>query len=200
MSLRTAGRYAGAFFLLAFVAYGVGSALAGQFAGTALVVLNSVLVAAIGALVFAALRRPHPRIAWTYLVARGAEAILLTAGIVLRESVGAGAADIAYQLAMLSLGLGSLPFCLVLYRQRWLPGWLAIWGFAGYALLAAGAAAELLGAAVGLVLAVPGGLFEIVFGLLLLARGFAPSTAVPPGAAPDGPSSADKPRLSRAEA
>src|SRR4051794_36813612 len=98
MSLRATGRYAGTFFLLAFVSYGVGTALAGQFAGTALVVLNSVMVVAIGVLVFRALRRPHPGIAWAYFVARGAEAFLLTAGIVLLDSVGGGAGDIAYQL------------------------------------------------------------------------------------------------------
>ncbi|MET7969823.1 DUF4386 family protein [Micromonospora sp. NPDC005305] len=184
------GRYAGAFFLLAFVSYGMGTALAGQVAGTALVVLNSVMVAAIGVLVFRALRRPHLGIAWAYLVARAAEGFLLTAGIVLLDSVGAGAGDFAYQLAMLSLGLGSLPFCLALNRQRWLPSWLAIWGSVGYALLAAGAAAELMGAAVGLVLAIPGGLFEIVFGLLLLARGFPPATPAKPGAASGGPSTA----------
>lgn len=188
MSLHAAGRCAGAFFLLAFVLYGLGSALAGQFAGTSLVMLNSVLVAAIGVLVFRALRRPHPAVAWTYLVARGAEAFLLTVGAVLLNSAGAGA-EVAYQLAMLSLGLGSLPFCLALNQRRWLPSWLAIWGFAGYALLAAGAAAELMGASVGLVLTIPGGLFEFAFGLLLLARGFAPSAAVQPGTA-IGPSSA----------
>ncbi|MFG2109820.1 DUF4386 domain-containing protein [Micromonospora chersina] len=175
---------------MAFVSYGIGTALAGQVVGTALVVLNSVMVAAIGVLVFRALRRPHPGIAWAYLVARTAEGFLLTAGIVLLDSVGAGAGDFAYQLAMLSLGLGSLPFCLALKRQRWLPSWLAIWGSVGYALLAAGAAAELMGAAIGLVLAIPGGLFEIVFGLLLLARGFAPSTVSQPPAASGGPSSA----------
>ncbi|MER5702817.1 DUF4386 domain-containing protein [Micromonospora sp. NPDC002296] len=184
------GGCAGAFFLLAFVSYGMGSALAGQLAGTALVVLNSVMVAAIGVLAFRALRRSRPGAAWTYLVARGAEAFLLTAGIVLLDSAGAGAADIAYQGAMLSLGLGSLPFCLALDRQRWLPRWLAVWGFAGYALLATGAAAELMGAGVGVVLAIPGGLFEIVFGLLLLARGFVPSAAVQPSAAPVGAPSA----------
>ncbi|MFI6820132.1 DUF4386 family protein [Micromonospora sp. NPDC050187] len=193
------GRCTGAFFLLAFVCYGIGSSLAGQFAGTALVVLNSVMVAAIGVLVFRALRRPHPVAAWTYLVARSAEAFLLTAGIVLRDSVGAGAADIAYQTAMLSLGLGSLPLFLALNRRGWLPGWLAIWGFAGYVLLATGSAAELMGAGVGIVLAIPGGLFEIVFGLLLLVRGFAPSTAVQPSAALDGASSAaGDSRVSRA--
>ncbi|MEV0329405.1 DUF4386 domain-containing protein [Micromonospora echinospora] len=191
MSLRVAGRLVGAFVLSAFVFYGIGSALTGQFAGTMLVVLNSVLVAAIGGLVFRALRRSHPGSAWTYLAARGAEAFLLTAGIVLRDRVGTGAADIAYQVAMLSLALGSLPLCLALGRRRWLPGWLAIWGFGGYVLLATGAAAELMGVRVGLVLAIPGGLFEIVFGLLLLARGFAPSTVADPGTALDQATSAE---------
>ncbi|EEP70290.1 hypothetical protein MCAG_00617 [Micromonospora sp. ATCC 39149] len=190
MSQRVTGRCAGAFFLLAFVAYGIGSALAGRPAGVALVALNSVMVAAIGMLAFRALRRPHPGAAWTYLVARGAEAFLLTAGVVLLNSAGADAADIAYQLAMLSLGMGSLPFCLALGRQGWLPRWLTVWGFVGYALLAIGTAAELMGAAVGLVLAVPGGLFEIAFALLLLARGFTPSTVAHSGTAGDGASSA----------
>lgn len=171
MSLQSTGRLAGAFFLLAFVCYGIGSALGG-FAGFALVVLNSALVATIGVLAFRALRPSDPGTAWTYLVARGAEAFLLTAGVLL---VAGG--DVAYQLAMLALGLGSLPFCLAL-RRRWLPGWLALWGVAGYVLLAAGSAADLMGANVALVLAIPGGLFEIVFGVLLLVRGFAPAGAL----------------------
>ncbi|MBM7075179.1 DUF4386 domain-containing protein [Micromonospora humida] len=192
MSLRVAGRWAGAFFLSAFVAYGVGSALAGRPAGAALVLANSVLVAAIGALVFRALRRPHPGVAWGYLVARGAEAFLLTAGLVLRARYGDGAADLAYQLAMLSLGLGSLPLCLALARRRWLPRWFAGWGAAGYALLAAGAAAELAGVGIGVAPAAPGGLFEIAFGLLLLVRGFAPATAASP-ATVAGPTAAAPP-------
>lgn len=192
MSLRVAGRWAGAFFLSAFVAYGVGSALAGRPAGVALVLANSVLVAAIGALAFRALRRPHPGVAWGYLVARGAEAFLLAAGLVLRDRYGDGAAELAYQLAMLSLGLGSLPFCLALARRRWLPRCFAGWGVAGYALLAAGAAAELAGVGTGVAPAVPGGLFEIALGVLLLVRGFAPATATETavtaaaGVGPDG--------------
>ncbi|WP_088647352.1 DUF4386 domain-containing protein [Micromonospora wenchangensis] len=193
MSLRVAGRWAGAFFLSAFVAYGVGSALAGRPAGVALVLANSVLVAAIGALAFRALRRSHPGVAWGYLVARGAEAFLLAAGLVLRDRYGDGAAELAYQLAMLSLGLGSLPFCLALARRRWLPRWFAGWGVAGYALLAAGAAAELAGVGTGVALAVPGGLFEIALGVLLLIRGLAPATAASPG-----PPATDSPAITAA--
>ncbi|NUT33107.1 MAG: DUF4386 domain-containing protein [Hamadaea sp.] len=178
MSLPTTGRLAGAFFLLAFVCYGVGSALGDSPAGTTLVMINSLLVAAIGVLAFRALRGRQPGAAWIYLVARCAEAYLLAAGVILLGAVGTAAADLTYQLAMVALGLGSMPLCLALRRQRWLPGWLALWGCAGYALLAAGAVAELMGVTVGILPAVPGGLFEVVLGVLLLARGFTPSATV----------------------
>ena len=49
----------------------------------------------------------------------------------------------------------------------------------GYAVLAAGALLELAGLAVGLVLATPGGLFEVALGLILLARGFLEPVATP---------------------
>jgi Domain of unknown function (DUF4386) len=177
MSLKSTGRFVGAFVLLAFGGYGVGSALAGEFAGTALVMLNSALVAAIGVLVFRLLQGRHPAAAWIYLVARGMEAYLLAAGTFLPAG-----GQMAYQLAMLSLGLGSLPFCLALGRQRLVPRWLAGWGFVGYALLAGGAAADLMGSDVGLVLSIPGGLFEVAFGVLLVVRGFT-SADQPPGTA-----------------
>jgi hypothetical protein len=60
------------------------------------------------------------------------------------------------------------------------PGWLAVWGIVGYAALAAGALLELVGVAVGLALSVPGGLFEVALGLILIARGFPESLAIPP--------------------
>ena len=45
-------------------------------------------------------------------------------------------------------------------------------GLAGYTLLALGAVAELLGFGLGLALSIPGGLFEVVLGVILLFRGF----------------------------
>ena len=59
--------------------------------------------------------------------------------------------------------------------------WLGWWGLAGYALLAAGALSALIGHDVSLALSVPGGLFELVFGVWLMARGLG---APPAHAAP----------------
>ena len=78
-----------------------------------------------------------------------------------------------YLLAMAVLGVGSVPFCRLLGEQGWLPGWLAVWGMAGYVALTVGAVIELTtGWAVIVVFAVVGGLFELVLGLRLVARGF----------------------------
>jgi hypothetical protein len=173
MSNRTNGRIVGALFLAAFVFYGLGSALVDRPVGAALMLLNSVVVATIGGLVFRVLRRGHPQTAATYLIARALEAALLAVGVFLLISMGSSAGnDLAYQFAMLILGVGSVPFCRAMQQDRVVPGWLAVWGIAGYVLLAAGAVLELIGLSVGLVLTIPGGLFEVAFGLTLIARGF----------------------------
>jgi hypothetical protein len=70
MSNRTTGRLVGVLFLAAFLCYGVGSALADSPVGPALMLLNSVVVATIGVLVFGVFRRPHPRTSATYLITR----------------------------------------------------------------------------------------------------------------------------------
>lgn len=168
------GRIVGALLLAAFACYGVGSALIGSAPalGALLVLLNSVVVAAIGALVFAVLLRDSPATAATYLVARTAEATLLS-------GTATGPDEPAYQAAMLGLGIGSIPFCLALRRQRLVPPGLALAGVVGYAALAAGAALEIAGIGVGVLLSVPGGLFELALGLTLLVRDLPPPLAVP---------------------
>ena len=173
MSNRTTGRIVGALFLAAFACYGVGSALVVLPVGPPLMLLNSVVVATIGGLVFRVFRHRHLRAATTYLIARVLEAILLAVGVFGLISMGSAASnDLSYQLAMLILGVGSVPFCRALQRDRFVPGWLAVWGLVGYVVLAAGALLELIGLGAGLVLAIPGGLFEVAFGVTLIARGF----------------------------
>ncbi|TDQ47207.1 DUF4386 family protein [Actinorugispora endophytica] len=182
MSHRAAGRLTGALFLAAFVFYGGGSALADRPVGIGLMLLNSVAVAAIGGLAFRALREPAPRTARLYLAVRAAEAVLLALGVALLGSGAAAANDIAYATAMFVLGAGSVPFCLALGRHRWVPGWFAWWGAAGYALLGLGAVVEFALPGAGIALAAPGGLFEVAFGLFLLGRGFpAPAVHRAPG-------------------
>lgn len=172
MSPRNAGRLAGALFLAAFVLYGGGSALAPEPAGLGLMLLNSLAVAVIGALVFPVLRGTAPWAARSYLAARLAEAALLALGVLLLASGQAAGNDVAYAAAMVVLGAGSVPFCRALATHGWAPRWLAWWGVAGYTLLAVGALVEFAVPGAGVVLAVPGGLFEVVLGLLLLGRGF----------------------------
>jgi hypothetical protein len=180
MSYTHAGRIAGALFLAAFVCYGVGNALVDHPVGVALMLLNSVAVATIGAIVFWALRRRHRWMTVIYLVARTLEAALLAVGVLLLVSTASSEGnDLAYQSAMIILGIGSVPFCWVLLKDRFLPGWLASYGIVGYALLAVGALLQLFGFTVGLVFALPGGLFEIALGLILIARGFGEPTAAP---------------------
>ena len=82
-----------------------------------------------------------------------------------------------YSVAEAGLGIGSLFFCALLFRTGLVPRFLAVWGFIGYACFAGGNLLELFGVAgAGLVGAIPGGLFELTFGIWLIARGFA-STA-----------------------
>lgn len=188
MSHRSAGRIAGILFLSAFVLYGVGNALSAQPVGLALMLLNSAAVATIGAVTFRPLQAAAaPQTALVYVLTRVTEAVALAVGVLFLADGNSGANDVAYAVAMVALGAGSVPFCLSLARHRLAPRWLALWGAAGYALLVAGMMLELALPGAGVVLAIPGGLFEIVLGILLLVRG---SPATRPAAAPAGASAA----------
>lgn len=103
----------------------------------------------------------------TYLLARLVEAIVLAAGL-----SPAITADRSFWVAMLALGVGSVPFCLTFLRRRLIPRPIAVLGLLGYPLLALGAVLEFGGLAVGYWFFIPGGLFEVALGALLLARGF----------------------------
>jgi len=174
--------------------------------GALLVLVNSIAVVAIGVLFHPILARLNKRIALAYVSARLAESVLLLGGLIsllalltLSEAyVKAGGVSTpgfevlaqlaraasfrAYQLAMIVLGLGSLGFCHLLYRHQLVPGFIALSGLAGYALLAVGAVLELFGFAVGVWLSVPGGLFEVTLGVWLLTRGL----PFPPGSGSPG--------------
>lgn len=167
-----AGRLVGALFLAAFLLYGLGSALAPAPAGLTLMLLNSAGVAAIGVLAFLLLRATDRRTARVYLATRIVEALALAAGVLFLANGDTGANNTAYVAAMVALGIGSVPFCLALARHGVAPRWVGLWGAAGYALLALGVLLEPLVPGAAVVLAVPGGLFEMALGVLLLVRGW----------------------------
>ena len=175
---RREGQIFGGLVLAAFVLYGVGSGLGNESIGLALVGANSVAVAVVGAIGFRVLRKQDPTAAVVYLTARVAEAVLLAGGFALHTIAEVSDADnTGYLLGMIALGVGSLPFWRAVGRGARLSNSFALWGVAGYAALAAGAALELAtGRGLAVVFAIPGGLFEITVGIYLLRRGFNPTS------------------------
>jgi len=168
----TRARTIGALFLIATIAYASGSALlpAQPIPGALLEFVDAIAVVAIGVLFFPMLQTFSPPVARTYLGARILEAILLSVSI---ASVFWGSAvwhDRAFQIAMLCLGAGSLPFMHVLYRTRLIPRSLSILGFIGYAALLLWALVALAGHDAGIALFGPGAVFEIAFPLWLIVK------------------------------
>ena len=183
---RTIARTVGVLMLAAFFLYGIGSSIAMTAApgalltmGTVMMLLNSVAVIAIGALMLRVLRTPAPAIAIGYLATRIFEGAFLAVGAIALLNGFAQTNFLAYNIAMAGLGIGSLFFCVALYRSRLVPRFLAAWGFVGYASFATGCILELSGVAgAGIISTIPGGLFEVFFAIWLIARGFGSSVEV----------------------
>ncbi len=159
--------------------------------GVLLQLVNSAAVVVIGVLFYPLLRRSSEPIALGYVSARVIESVLLALGglvtlAMLATGQGPAAESgpvlvavsaVAYQIAMIALGLGSLPFCALLFRTRLIPRWLSALGLVGYTTLLVGSVLELYGINLHLLHNLPGGVFELILPLWLLARGF---TQVPP--------------------
>ena len=197
-SVRRTARIVGVLFLAGYLTYGVGNLIATGIvdsgdrsdstalfvAGIALMLLNSAFVIAIGVLMFPILRPHNKAIAAGYLGTRIFEGVGLAIGVVSLIVVADSAAaihanSVSYNVAEAGLGIGSLFFCALLFRTGLVPRFLAVWGFIGYACFAGGNLLELFGVAgAGLVGAIPGGLFEVTFGIWLIARGFASTATV----------------------
>src|SRR3954466_4130882 len=195
--VRRTARIVGVLFLAGFLAYGVGNLIAtgivdsgdrsGSTAlfvtGAVLMLLNSAFVIGIGVLMFPILRPHSKAVAAGYVGTRIFEGVVLAIGVVsLIVLTGSDAIDanaVFYNIAEAGLGIGSLFFCALLFRTGLVPRFLAVWGFIGYACFAGGNLLELSGVAgAGLVGAIPGGLFELTFGIWLIARGFASTATV----------------------
>lgn len=167
--------------------------------GVVMMIANSAVVISIGVLMYPVLKERNANIALGYFGTRVFEGTFLAIGAISMLSIATigresaqldadmsefdslAAAAIsdnftAYNVAMAGLGIGSLFFCYLLFQSRLVPRFLAVWGFAGYALFAAGCLLEIFGfSGVGLVLTIPGGLFEVFFGIWLIAKGFNPA-------------------------
>lgn len=200
---RSTATLTGILFLVPLLTYSIGTALLDSahpgtentfqvLFGALLIFLNSVTVTVLGVLLFPVLEQRSKTVALGYLSARSMEALLLVIGLVgiitplLYGPTDPSLADHLvhmakeehfwyYQLAMIILAAGSIGFCAVLYKLNSVPCWLAVAGLIGYSLLAIGAFAELFGYKIGVLLSLPGGLFEIALGIRLIAKGFKPA-------------------------
>lgn len=170
-------RTIGSFFLLAFIAYGFGRSLfesenhSEKYLGALLIVMNSIMVLFIGLLLKRTLQQYQGWVANIYLFTHVVESIAL--GSIVLNLIPAFhiSYDIGYFLAMLVLGLGSMPMCYVLYKHHISPSWLALWGILGYAIFSFGFIMEFFGRTWSMYLLIPGGLWEITFAIWLVIKG-----------------------------
>lgn len=190
-------RCAGALFVLVMILYITGDALLTKQAtinnttaaiGGLLMIANSLSAMAIAALLYPMLAAQSKAGALAYLAFRITEGILLMIGMAFLLLPYYAPSDIAipvetltsiakklnylmYQTGMLSLGIGGIVCSRLLYKSSLIPKWLSAWGIAGYSLLGIGCMLELSGYPYGILLSVPGGLFELVLGVWLMVKG-----------------------------
>lgn len=144
-------------------------------AGVGLQAVCALAVTGLGVALLRPLARFHRALAYGHLAFRALEGVVILA-------IG------AYMLVTTQLvnyerviyvftGVAGLMFTLVLLRSGLVPGWLARLGVVGYIAILAVLPIELLGIASlnslpGMLLYVPGGLFELLLPILLITRGF----------------------------
>jgi hypothetical protein len=162
----------------------------------------SIGIVGISIMIFPVLKKFNLTTAITYVSFRTIECVFLIVGAVVslflitlsRNYISSGTLDVsyfqtisssaisvrylAYQIAMVILGLGSMMVCHLLFQSKLIPRWLSVWGFIGYALLFASALLDILGIVdtihgIGMMMYIPGGVFElIIFPLWLMIKGF----------------------------
>jgi len=212
---RNTARLWGIFFIIAFLAYGIGSGMIDTITSTpdflsnvndnnTTIVVGVILIALVHTfvniglpvLLLPILKPFHKNLSYGYLsFAIASTTVIVVSGIFLMLLIplsseyvkaGSAAADYfvtigdllkmggfyAYQIGMAIWGLGGLLFVAVLYKSKIVSRVFSVWGFVGYAVFIAGTIFELFGSSVGVMLAIPGGLFEVSLSLWLIFKGF----------------------------
>ena len=160
--------------------------------GVLLQFINSVSVVGIAVIMHSILQKRNFIIAFSYLSSRIIESVVLLVGslgplifaLISKGDSKLGIQyltfsylviqwqNVAFQISMLVLGLGSLFFCYFLYVSKLIPRLLSLLGFIGYIALLASSLLEIFGFGSGEILFIPGAIFEIVFPLWLIIKGF----------------------------
>jgi len=140
-----------------------------------LISLCAIAVAVIGAAAYRVLRSRQPGLATGYLIFRILEGVVIVA---VAGYMVASSELISYEAAIyIFTGVGGLMFAVALDRTGLIPSWLARLGIVGYVAIALSAPLDVFGIAsldspVGMLLYVPGAVFELVLPILLIMRGF----------------------------
>jgi len=171
-------------------------------AGALLAFVDGLAVVGIAVLMFPLLRHTSEPLALGYVGLRVAElgvVLLYMVGPLIVLALGDGARDgtvdpsapqslgslltalhdATIVLLYLFTGASGVIFAVLLYRSKLAPRPLAVLGLIGYPVLLAGAALAMFGATdvqqgTGMLAMLPGGLFELILPIWLLAKGFSP--------------------------
>ena len=145
--------------------------------GVLLMMCSGLAVVAIGLLMYPILRPVNRRLAIWYPILRIVEfAVSAVCGVYLLAQLQVVPNHMLW--VYIPTGIGGLILTYLLFVSRLVPRPIAALGFIGYALLTLGVPLDLLGvldmnAGPGLVMLVPGGLFEaVVLPIWLIAKGF----------------------------
>mmetsp|Transcript_17917 Transcript_17917/g.26830 ORF Transcript_17917/g.26830 Transcript_17917/m.26830 type:complete len:191 (+) Transcript_17917:51-623(+) len=168
----------GILFLSAFPLYGIGSSLlvgsSSATLGLVLVLTNSVAVLTIGWILKLILTPYDKNVAIIYFMARLNEASLLAiyAIVVYNGADAQSAIYILYRISMIGLALGSLPLLRMLKNHQLISALLGWFGIIGYSCVFGGIVVDSLGYVdLGLLMMIPGALFEITFGVWFIVQG-----------------------------
>lgn len=167
-------RTIGILFLVVFLAYGFGRHLfesqinSETYIGALLIIANSIMVLCIGILFKQTLQQYNVLVGNIYLFTRVFESLALASIVLNLMPTVSISENYGYFLAMLVLGIGSIPMCLTLYKHKISPAWLAVWGAVGYAIFSFGFLMELFGEEWSMYLLGPAGLWEITFAIWLI--------------------------------
>jgi len=190
LSRRGTARAVGILFVVQMVAAMVGTSLIQAFVdgnhdrapmtvGVGLMSVSGLSVVGIGLLMYPVLRPVHPIQAAWYPILRVVECLVSAAcGVYLLAASEVVPNHLLW--VYIPTGIGGIILCYLLYVARLVPAPIALLGLVGYASLTIGVPLDLLGvldmsAGAGMLLVVPGGLFELVFlPAWLIAKGFRP--------------------------
>jgi hypothetical protein len=188
MSRRAVARAVGILFVVQMITAMFGTSLIQAFVdgtaepapmmvGVALMACSGLAVVAIGLLMYPVLKRVNSTLAVWYPILRVVECLVSAAcGAYLLATSEVVPNHLLW--VYVPTGIGGVILCYLLLVGRLVPRPIALLGLVGYALLTIGVPLDLLGvldmsAGAGMLLVVPGGLFElVVLPIWLIARGF----------------------------